>query len=47
MAFSHKEPPRSMLKEACKRKPLSMMSRSQANKYHYIDGMQESLNKNI
>ena len=41
MAYAQKDAPPSMLKEACKRKPLSMMTHAQASKYKYIDGMQE------
>ena len=35
------------LKEACLRKPIEKMPRSQANYLSYIDSMQESLNKEI
>ena len=37
----------SLLKEACRRRPLATMKRGQANYTKYLDGMQESLNKNI
>lgn len=30
---------KSMLKQACERKPLANMKRSQANYYKYMDGM--------
>jgi hypothetical protein len=36
-----------MLKQACERKPLSEMTRAQANKFKHMDKMQERLNKNI
>ena len=37
----------SLLKEACKRRPLASMKRNQANYVKYLDGMQESLNRNV